>query len=124
MLLFSSTDAQNFEPEKHFLAKAPLQVVIYAVATPKGDIVKIDGKILKEGDHIRIFRLHSDIENLATISKGDYFLYSLGDDVDRVLDSIDMHASTTSVTRGEKELFAAPMLLALLLFLFAVLRRR
>ncbi len=124
LLLFSSTDAQNFEREIHFLAKTPLQVVIYAVATPKGDIVKVDGKILKEGNHIRIFRLHSDIENLATISKGDYFLFSLGDDVGKVLDAIDMHANTTSVTKGERELFAVPMLLALFLFLFAVLKRR
>lgn len=124
LLLFTATDAKSFTREKQFLQKHPLQVNIYAVATPKGDIVKEKGRVLKEAEHIRLFRLNSAIKDLATISGGEYWLYSFSDDTKRVLNAIDMHSQTESDKTGEKEIFPLPILLSLLFFLIAVLKRR
>jgi len=121
VLLVSATDAKSFKQEKRFLQVHPLQLSIYAVATLKGDIVKVDGRVLKEGNAIRVFRLNSAIKDLATISGGAYQVATPSNSLETLVKSIRMESATALQERGKEEAQLLPIVFALLLFLFALL---
>ena len=123
VIIFSSTNSES-RKALAFAKEHNIKLYIYAVATTKGSIVKIDNRVLKNslGD-IELFGLKS-LKALASGSEGDYKTYSLNNDLEGFISAIDSKTSTPNPHNQKSELFYIPLLLAFILYIFTLLKRR
>ena len=123
VILFSSTNSDTKEALK-YAKKHNIKLYIYAIATPKGAIVKVDGRVLKDlqGD-IELFRLKS-LKELANGSGGSYKRYSLSNDLSDFISSIDSKTTSPNPHKQKNELFYIPLIVAFILYILSLVRRR
>jgi len=123
VIIFSSTDSDYKEALK-FAREHNIRLYIYAVATVKGSIVKVDNRVLKDtfGD-IKLFRLKS-LKALTNGSGGAYKRYSLSSDLGDFVSSLDSKISSPNSHRQKNELFYIPLLMAFILFILSQTGRR
>ena len=101
-----------------------MQVNIYAVATKRGDAVRVDGKFLKEHGEIKIFRLNSNVQKITFGSGGVFRVASLDDTMQEMLKRLKLKSATSVVAKNSQKPNTLPLLIALLAFVAATLRRR
>lgn len=124
LLLFTDGgDAESFEKEIAFAKSRGIKVFVYAVATPKGGVMKTDrGVVRDEKGEVVVTRLNPAVAKLAEATGGVYMTYSLGsEDMKRLAKEIERRlkpAETKEETiHDRRELFYYPLAAALLLFL-------
>ena len=123
VIIFSSTNSQYKEALK-YAKEHNFKLYIYAVATPKGSIVKIDNRVLKDNlGNIKLFNLKS-LQKLASSSGGEYKRYSLSSDLGSFLSKIDSKTSTPNPHKQKNELFYIPLLIAFALYILSLSVRR
>ena len=123
VILFSSTNS-DYKEALAFANKHNIKLYIYAIATAKGSIVKVNNRVLKNsfGD-IELFGLKS-LKALANGSGGAYKTYSLSNDLQDFISAIDSKTSTQNPHNQKSELFYIPLLIAFVLYIFTLLNRR
>ena len=123
VIIFSSTNSDSKEALA-FAKKHNIKLYIYAIATLKGSIVKVDGRVLKDlqGD-IEVFNLKG-LEGLANGSGGKYKIYSLNSDLGNFISAIDSKTTTSNPHKQKNELFYIPLLIAFILYILSLVIRR
>ena len=123
VILFSSTNSETKEA-LNFAKRHNIKLYIYAIATPKGSIVKVNGRVLKglQGD-IELFTLKS-LSALANGSGGRYKTYSLSSDLDDFISAIDTKTTSPNPHKQKNELYYIPLLIAFVLYILSLVKRR
>jgi len=124
IIVFTSTDSKSITKAISYANSHNIKVNIYAVATKNGTTVKVDDRVLKDNfGNIKIFKLKSQIKELASATRGRYFEYSLSDDIDKIIDNIDKNSSIAGSKEDKKELFWIPLLFAFAFFVLSLFRK-
>ena len=123
VIIFSSTNSK-YKEALAFAKEHNIKLYIYAIASPKGSIVKVDNRVLKDslGD-IKLFALKS-LKTLANASGGAYKTYSLSNDLEYFISTIDSKTSTPNPHKQKNELFYIPLLIAFILYILSLLKRK
>lgn len=127
VLLFTDGgDKKDFTKEIAYAKEHHIVVYIYGVGTKKGGVLKGANGMLKDkrGD-IVVVKLNENIKQLALKTGGAYMKQSLNkDDVKILSQDIENHFKATSQEEetvvDKKELFYAPLAIALLLLFMAL----
>lgn len=123
VIIFSSTNSKSKEA-LDFARKHNIKLYIYAIATPKGSIVKVDGRVLKDSlGEIELFGLKS-LEGLANGSGGRYKTYTLSGNLSDFISAIDSKTSSLNPHKEKNELYYIPLLIAFVLYILSLIRRR
>ena len=127
LLIFTDGgDSKDFSKEIEYAKKNHIKVFVYAVATPKGDVIKTQNGILKDKNgNIVITRLNRAIKQLALKSGGAYMEYSLGKgDMKELANIIKAKFKAKNggktVIKDTRELFIYPLAVAVLLLFMGV----
>ncbi|HGZ69872.1 MAG TPA: VWA domain-containing protein, partial [Nitratifractor sp.] len=124
ILLFSATDDKFDQSTISFAQEHTLKIYLYGVATEVGTVVKEDGQTLLRNGEIHIFRLNEKMESLASKTGGSYWHYSLGDDINKILDKIETKQEQAEDSKSQRELFFIPLIIATLFFFLSLFGRR
>ena len=123
VIIFSSTNS-DYKEALDFANRHNIKIYIYAIATPKGSIVKVDNMVLKDSlGNIEVFRLKS-LKALANGSGGEYKTYSLSSDLEDFISAIDSKTTTPNPHKQKTELYYIPLLIAFVLYLLSLVRRK
>jgi len=118
-------DQKDFSKEIAYAKEHGIKVFIYAVATPKGGVMKIDGDVVRDKQgRVVITQLNSAVKALAEATGGVYMNYSLSsDDMKQLAKVIQSRLKRVKqedkIIKDRQELFYYPLMLSILLFLMA-----
>ncbi len=122
VVLFSDGgQMQDFSEEVAYAKTQHLQVSVYAIGTAMGGAVKTDDTLRKDkAGNIIITRINPRIKTLAAETGGIYLQHTASDAtlaqlVQSLLSDADPTGDTSEAFREQRELYALPLLLALLL---------
>jgi len=116
LIIFSSGGSGSLKEAINLANSSNLDIYIYATATKKGDIIKIDNKILKDRfGNIVVSSINTNLKNLATKAYLEY-----NDNLDAFLSKLPKSAAAKYKSKTKH---IVPILIAFILFLFAVFRR-
>ncbi len=123
VIIFSSTNS-DYKEALAFAKRHNIKLYIYAIATPKGSIVKVDNRVLKNslGD-MEVFALKS-LKTLANSSGGAYKIYSSSSDLGDFISAIDSKTSSPNPHKQKTELYYIPLLIAFVLYLLSLVRKK
>ena len=120
------TDNEEFSDEIAYAKENNIKVFVYAIATPKGGVIKIKDGIQKDKNgNIVVTRLNSNIKELAFGSNGAYLEHSTSSsDIQEFVNAINnkfkSKAKKDVIIKNNEELFYVPLALALLFFFIAI----
>lgn len=122
VVLFSDGgQMQDFSEEITYAKAQRLQVSVYAIGTAMGGVIKADNTLRKDkAGNIIITRINPRIKILATETGGIYLQHTASDAtlaqlVQSLLSGTDPTDNTSETFREQREPYALPLLLALLL---------
>ncbi|WP_300364732.1 VWA domain-containing protein [Hydrogenimonas sp.] len=125
LLLTDGGDKKNFSEEIAYAKSRGIRVFVYAVATEKGGVMKLDGGVVRDRNgNVVVTRLNPAVAALAEKTGGVYMRFSLGKgDMARLAEEIRRRLtpeeSKESVIHDREELFYYPLAAATLLFLLS-----
>ncbi len=123
VLIFSSGGVGSLREAKDYAIKHNIRVYTYTTATEKGGIIKIDGKIVKDkSGNIVITRANAAFRELATLSGGEHYNYSLSNDSNFVNTLGSKTRERLSDKKQKEELYYIPLLIALFTYILGVVR--
>ena len=123
VILFSSTNS-DYKKALKFATSHNIKLYIYAIATAKGSIVKVDNRVLKDAlGNIELFNQKS-LEALANGSGGSYKTYTLSNNLKDFISSIDTKTTTSNPHKQKSELFYIPLLIAFTLYILSLVRKQ
>ena len=123
VIIFSSTNSE-YKEALNFANRHKIKLYIYAVATAKGSIVKVDGRVLKDSlGNIELFELKS-LKALADATSGAYKTYSLSNNLEDFISAIDSKTSSPNPHKQKDELFYIPLMIAFILYILSLIRRK
>jgi len=120
------TDNKEFNDEIEYAKQNNIKVFVYAIATPKGGVIKVKNGIQKDKDgNIVVTRLNENIKELAFASDGAYLEYSnsshdIQEFVNAINNKFKSKAKKDVIIKNNEELFYIPLALALLLFFISI----
>jgi Ca-activated chloride channel family protein len=120
------TDSEQFKDEIEYAKENNIKLFVYAIATKKGGVIKLENGIQKDNNgNIVVTRLNSEIKELAFASDGAYLEYSTSsNDIKEFVNAINnkfkSKAKKDVVIINNEELFYIPLGIALLLFFIAI----
>ncbi|WP_353662721.1 VWA domain-containing protein [Hydrogenimonas sp. SS33] len=127
LLLFTDGgDNQNFDKEIAYAKNHGIKVFVYAVATPKGGVMKTgNGVVRDEKGDIVVTKLNPAIAELAEATGGVYMPFGLGNgDMRRMARAIESRlkpaVAKEETIHDRVELFVYPLAGAILLFLAGI----
>jgi len=119
LIIFSSGGVGKLQGAIDFALKNGIKVYSYIVATNKGDIIKIDGKILKDSlGNILVSSINPSFKELANKTGGKWFSYSLENNTYFVKDLGEVASTKQGDKMVKKELYYIPLLVAFFTFIF------
>ena len=126
VVIFSSGGVGNLEQARKLAIDKNIKIYAYATATKRGDIIKVDNKILKDSlGNIIVSSLNSNFKTLASATSGEFKKYSLSGDMASFVNSIGSSmVSSKDAKASRKELFYLPLIIAFVLFVLAISWRK
>ena len=123
VLIFSSGGVGSLREAKDYAIKHNIKIYSYTTATEKGGIIKIDGKIVKDKlGNIVITRANAAFKELATLSGGEHYSYSLSNDSSFANSLGSKIREKLSDKKQKEELYYIPLLIAFFTYILAVVR--
>lgn len=128
LIIFTDgTDTQEFDNAINFANENNIKVFIYSVATKKGGVIPLqNGDVQKDSNgNIVVTNLNENVKQLALQTNGAYLRHSISSsDIVKFVDVIQKQFSNESkeqiVINTNQQLFYYPLVLALILFMFAI----
>jgi len=122
VVVLSSGGVGTLEMAKRLAIDKSIKIYAYATASKKGDIIKVDNRVLKDSfGNILVSSLNGNFKKLAVATSGEFMQYSLSSDIALFAKSIGSSVvSSKEVKEGKKELFYLPLLAAFVLFVLSV----
>ena len=119
LVIFSSGGVGDLKEAKEYAINNNIKVYAYISATNSGDIIKQDGKVVKNslGD-IVVSRANSAFKELAKISGGKWIEYSLDDNTKFAKDLGAVAKEHLGEKKEKSSLYYIPLIAAFIAFIF------
>ncbi len=119
LVIFSSGGVGDLKEAKEYAINNNIKVYAYISATNSGDIIKQDGKVVKNslGD-IVLSRANSAFKELAKISGGKWIEYSLDDNTKFAKDLGAVAKENLGEKKEKSSLYYIPLIAAFIAFIF------
>ena len=125
LVIFSSGGYGDLQDSIDYAIKSDIKVYSYISATNKGDIIKIDGKILKDSlGNILVSSVNPSFKELADKTGGKWVGYSLENNTGFAKDLGVVASAQIGDKKVKKELYYIPLLIAFFTFIFSFSIRR
>ncbi len=121
VVIFSNGGAGELKEAKEYAIKNSIRVYAYITATNRGDIIKVDGKIVKDKlGNIVVSKANSAFKELASSSGGEWFNYSLSSNTSFAKDLGIIAKESLGDKKEAEELYYIPLLMAFFAFLLSI----
>ena len=127
LIIFTDgTDSNTFDDEIDYANENNIKVFVYAIATPKGGVIKLKNGVQKDKKgNIVVTRLNENIKKLALDTSGAYLEYSTSSAdinmfIEAIKDKFKAKQKKDVTIKNNIELFYIPLSLAILFFFVAI----